>query len=72
MTADTTGWLPPNDQLAAAWWSGHRWAPAKDYHLGTVKKVDGRKVTVVRMADKADVVVDLATLRAGAIGSAAR
>lgn len=69
MTADTAGWLPPNDQLAGVVvWAPLR-APAKDYHLGTVKKVDGRKVTVVRMADKADVVVDLATLRAGAIGS---
>lgn len=67
--ADTSGWLPPNDQLTGVVvWAPLR-APAKDYHLGTVKKVEGRKATVERMADKADVVVDLASLRSGTIGA---
>lgn len=66
---DTDGWLPPNDQLVGVVvWAPLR-APAKDYHLGTVKKVDGRKATVERMADKSEVVVDLASLRAGKLGA---
>lgn len=65
--SDTEGWLPPNDQLAGVVvWAPLR-APAKDYHLGTVKKVEGRKATVERMADKAEVVVELASLRSGKI-----
>lgn len=64
---DTSTWLPPSDQLGGVVvWAPLR-APAKDYHLGTVKKVEGRKATVERMADKAEVVVDLATLRSGAL-----
>ena len=66
---ETSTWLPPSDQLSGVVvWAPLR-APAKDYHLGTVKKVEGRKATVERMADKAEVVVDLATLRSGALTS---
>ncbi|MBE7484668.1 MAG: hypothetical protein HS104_32465 [Polyangiaceae bacterium] len=66
---ETSTWLPPSDQLSGVVvWAPLR-APAKDYHLGTVKKVEGRKATVERMADKAEVIVDLATLRSGALTS---
>ena len=66
---DTSSWLPPGDQLTGVVvWAPLR-APAKDYHLGTVKKVEGRKATVERMADKANVVVDVASLRAGVVSA---
>lgn len=64
---DTSLWLPPNDQLEKVLvWAPLR-APSKDYHLGRVKKVEGRKATVERLADKAAVVVDTATLRVGSL-----
>lgn len=66
---ETGAWLPPNDQLVGVVvWAPLR-APAKEYHLGTVKKLDARKVTVERMADKAEVVVDIASLRSGSINA---
>lgn len=65
--SDTSLWLPPTDQLVGVRvWAPLR-APSKDYHLGTVKKVAGRKVTVERMADKTDVEVDLGAIRVGAL-----
>jgi hypothetical protein len=65
--SDTTGWLPPADQLTGVVvWAPLR-PPAKDYHLGTVKKVEKLKATVERMADRKEVVVTVASLRAGAI-----
>jgi len=70
--ADTSEWLPPTDQLSGVMvWAPLR-APSKDYHLGTVKKVAGRKVTVERMADKADVVVDVGSLRVGSLSKGLR
>lgn len=66
---DTDGYLPPTTELVGVVvWAPLR-APTKDYHLGTVKKVEGKKITVERMADKADVVVDVASLRAGKVGA---
>jgi hypothetical protein len=66
-TTDTTLWLPPPDQLAGVRvWAPLR-APSKDYHLGTVKKVEGKKATVERMQDKAEIEVDLAAIRVGTL-----
>jgi hypothetical protein len=62
---DTELWLPPTDQLKNVQvWAPLR-APAKEYHLGTVKSVDGKNATVIRLADKSEVTVPLASLRVG-------
>jgi hypothetical protein len=66
-STETRNWLPPTEQL-----EGFRvWAPLrppdKALHLGTVTKVNGRKVTVKRVADDAEITVDVKTLHAGTL-----
>jgi hypothetical protein len=62
---DTELWLPPNDQLKSVQvWAPLR-PPAKEYHLGVVKNVEGKNAVVTRMADKTDVTVPLTSLRVG-------
>lgn len=62
---DTDMWLPPTDQLAGVRVWGPLRPPSKDYHLGVVKKVDGKKAVVTRIADNMDATVPLRSLRIG-------
>jgi hypothetical protein len=62
---DTAMWLPPTDQLAGVRVWGPLRPPNKDYYLGIVKRVDGNKVVVTRLADELDVTVGLKSLRVG-------
>ena len=64
-SVDTDMWLPPDDQLVGVQVWGPLRPPGKDYLLGTVTKVDGKKVTVKRMADDREETVDLKTIRIG-------
>lgn len=65
--SSTKNTLPPTEQL-----EGFRvWAPLrppdKALHLGIVSKVDGKKVTVKRIADGGEVTLDVKALRAGTL-----
>lgn len=62
---DTDMWLPPDNQLAGVRVWGPLRPPSKDYHLGVVKKVDGKKAVVTRIADSLDATVPLRSLRIG-------
>ncbi|MCC6216103.1 MAG: hypothetical protein IT376_14650 [Polyangiaceae bacterium] len=64
-SATTERWLPPTDQLAGVRVWGPLRPPERAYHLGTVVKVEGSKVTVKRMSDSMEQVVDLGDLRMG-------
>ena len=64
-SVDTDMWLPPSDQLAGVRVWGPLRPPNKDYYLGVVKKVDGKKATVTRIADSMDATVPLGSLRIG-------
>jgi hypothetical protein len=62
---DTEMWLPPEDQLVGVQVWGPLRPPAKQYLLGIVSKVEGKKATVKRMADSREETVELAELRIG-------
>ncbi len=63
--SDTELWLPPTEQLKGVpVWAPLR-PPAKEYHLGIVKSVEGKNATVTRIADKTDVSVPVSSLRVG-------
>jgi hypothetical protein len=62
---DTDFWFPPDDQLAGVQVWGPLRPPAKDYLLGTISKLEGKKATVKRLADGREESVDLADLRIG-------
>lgn len=64
-SVDTDMWLPPDDQLVGVQVWGPLRPPSKDYFLGSVTKVDGKKVTVKRMADDREETVDLKDTRIG-------
>lgn len=64
-SVDTDMWLPPDAQLVGVQVWGPLRPPSKDYLLGTVTKVDGKKVTVKRMADDREETVDLKSIRIG-------
>ncbi len=64
-SVDTDMWLPPTDQLAGVRVWGPLRPPSKDYHLGIVKRVDGKKAIVTRIADSLDATVPLGSLRIG-------
>jgi hypothetical protein len=64
-TSDTDMWLPPPEQLAGVQVWGPLRPPAKEYSLGVVSKVDGKKVTVKRLADGREETIALADIRAG-------
>lgn len=64
-SVDTKMWLPPTDQLAGARVWGPLRPPSKDYHLGVVQRVEGKKVVVRRLSDALDTTVDLKSLRVG-------
>ncbi len=71
-STETKNALPPTEQL-----KGFRvWAPLrppdKALHLGIVSKVEGRKVTVKRIADDAEVTVDVKVLHAGSLDEGIR
>lgn len=63
--ANTERWLPPAEQLTGVRVWGPLRPPDRAYHLGTVSKVEGSKVTVKRMSDSMEQVVDLGDLRMG-------
>jgi hypothetical protein len=62
---DTSEWLPPSDSIAGT----RVWGPlrdgAKEYELGKAVGVDGAKVQVQRLSDRAVVTVPLAQLHFG-------
>ncbi len=64
-SVDTDMWLPPTDQLVGVRVWGPLRPPSKDYHLGVVKKVEGKKVIVTRIADSLDATVPLRSIRVG-------
>lgn len=64
---DTEKWLPPSDQLPGVRIWGPLRPPSKDYHLGTVVKVEGNKAVIKRLADDQEVTVPLSSLRVGTL-----
>ncbi len=64
-SGDTDTWLPPTDQLVGVQVWGPLRPPSKEYHLGVVTKVEGKQVTVKRMADSLEATVALSSVRIG-------
>lgn len=64
-SVDTELWLPPLEQLVGTRVWGPLRPPAKDYHLGTVTRVEGGRAAVKRMSDGIEETVELSSLRVG-------
>jgi hypothetical protein len=71
-SVETDAWLPPDDQLAGVQVWGPLRPPSKQYLLGVVSKVEGKKATVKRLADSREEIVELADLRVGRLSQGLR